>query len=260
MKERRYRPIRRDAAAAEGDRRSRAALRGAHRRRSRRTPVDDRGRPPAPCRRVPERWSRGGGHEGESFGVREARSRRRAPPRLLRARRPSLPGQGRSLSGLHGRLSASVSGASGGTPASRGCGHFVGRKRGLFSGPWHQGASNPAKAKRPLQFEFQKPRVAGSVSEGRSEGAEVGRNTGTLVADPDGEISPASLRGELHADTAFLQWLTDARAAIEVRVVQLIGSQPGVDMAPDRAILERAARGAWRKRVARKPWKGLIDA
>jgi GntR family transcriptional repressor for pyruvate dehydrogenase complex len=74
---------------------------------------------------------------------------------------------------------------------------------------------------------------------------EIRRNTGAFVLDPDGAPPLGHLRQGLQVDAAFLQWLTEARAAIEVKVVELVAGS-AADLSAARAVLERAgdeARG-----------------
>lgn len=68
---------------------------------------------------------------------------------------------------------------------------------------------------------------------------EVRRNAGTYVVDPDGRLPVEALRGGLPVDPAYLQWLTELRAAIETKVVEL-AARRGADLAPVRMLLERA--------------------
>ena len=68
---------------------------------------------------------------------------------------------------------------------------------------------------------------------------EVRRNAGTYVVDPDGRLPVDQLRGGLPVDAEYLQWLTELRAAIETKVIELAGRR-GADLAPVRELLERA--------------------
>lgn len=67
---------------------------------------------------------------------------------------------------------------------------------------------------------------------------EVRRNAGTYVLDPEG-LHSEHIRGGLPADAAYLGWLAELRSAIEVKVVELVGTH-GADLAPVRRLLEQA--------------------
>jgi GntR family transcriptional repressor for pyruvate dehydrogenase complex len=70
---------------------------------------------------------------------------------------------------------------------------------------------------------------------------EIRRNTGAFVVDPAGSLPVEHLFAGTEAGLASLQALTDVRAAIETRVVQLVAGQPATDLSAIRAFLDRAA-------------------
>jgi len=70
---------------------------------------------------------------------------------------------------------------------------------------------------------------------------EIRRNAGAFVVDPDGTLPVEHLLGGLEPGVESLQWLTDLRAAIETRVVQLLANHPAPDLGPAAEFLERAA-------------------
>ena len=67
---------------------------------------------------------------------------------------------------------------------------------------------------------------------------EVRRNAGTYVVDPAGRLDIDQIRGGLPADADYLGWLSQLRAAIEVKVVELAGRRRA-DLAPARRILDQ---------------------
>lgn len=69
---------------------------------------------------------------------------------------------------------------------------------------------------------------------------EIRRNSGIFVADPDGALPVEQLWPTLGADDASLQWLTDVRAAIETRVVQVVAQQADTRLAAVAELLARA--------------------
>ncbi|WP_051580981.1 FadR/GntR family transcriptional regulator [Pseudonocardia acaciae] len=70
---------------------------------------------------------------------------------------------------------------------------------------------------------------------------EIRRNAGAFVLDPEGTLPVEHLLGGLEPSLESLQWLTDLRAAIETRVVQLLAARPDADLGPAAEFLERAA-------------------
>jgi GntR family transcriptional repressor for pyruvate dehydrogenase complex len=70
---------------------------------------------------------------------------------------------------------------------------------------------------------------------------EIRRNAGAFVLDPDGTLPAEQLLLGVAPDLASLQWLTDLRAAVETRVVQLLARRPDADLRPVHEFLERAA-------------------
>ena len=70
---------------------------------------------------------------------------------------------------------------------------------------------------------------------------EIRRNTGAFVVDPEGTLPVEQLLAGAEPGLESLQWLTDLRAAIETRVVQLVARQPQPDLLPVREFLARAA-------------------
>ncbi len=68
---------------------------------------------------------------------------------------------------------------------------------------------------------------------------EVRRNAGTYVVDPAGRLDIDHFRGGLPADATYLGWLSQLRAAIEVKVVELVGRRHP-DLAPARSLLQQA--------------------
>lgn len=70
---------------------------------------------------------------------------------------------------------------------------------------------------------------------------EIRRNAGAFVVDPDGTLPGELLLAGVEPGPVSLQWLTDLRAAVETRVVQLLAGQPDPDLTPVREFLERAA-------------------
>lgn len=70
---------------------------------------------------------------------------------------------------------------------------------------------------------------------------EIRRNAGAFVVDPDGTLPVEQLIAGAEPGLASLQSLTDLRAAIETRVVQLVARQPDADLVAVRDFLDRAA-------------------
>ena len=70
---------------------------------------------------------------------------------------------------------------------------------------------------------------------------EIRRNSGAFVVDPEGTLPVEQLLAGAEPGLESLQWLTDLRAAIETRVVQLVARQPQPDLLPVREFLARAA-------------------
>ena len=70
---------------------------------------------------------------------------------------------------------------------------------------------------------------------------EIRRNAGAFVIDPDGILPVEQLLAGMEPGATSLQWLTDLRASIETRVVQLLARQPQPDLSAAREFLERAA-------------------
>lgn len=70
---------------------------------------------------------------------------------------------------------------------------------------------------------------------------EIRRNAGAFVVDPDGTLPVEQLLAAVAPGLASLQWLTDLRAAVETRVVQLVVRQPEPDLDAVRDFLDRAA-------------------
>jgi GntR family transcriptional regulator, transcriptional repressor for pyruvate dehydrogenase complex len=69
---------------------------------------------------------------------------------------------------------------------------------------------------------------------------EIRRNSGIFVIDPEGTLPVEQLWPTLGTDDASLQWLTDVRAAIETRVVQVLAERVEPDLMPVRTLLARA--------------------
>jgi GntR family transcriptional repressor for pyruvate dehydrogenase complex len=69
---------------------------------------------------------------------------------------------------------------------------------------------------------------------------EIRRNSGAFVLDPDGTLPAEQILVGVEPDPASLQWLTDLRAAIETRVVQLLARRQDADLRAVREFLERA--------------------
>lgn len=68
---------------------------------------------------------------------------------------------------------------------------------------------------------------------------EIRRNAGIYVVDPNGSMPIEHVRGGLPADADYLQWLTELRAAIETKVVEVV-ARVDADLAPVHALLEQA--------------------
>ncbi|MET9023808.1 FCD domain-containing protein [Actinopolymorpha sp. NPDC004070] len=71
---------------------------------------------------------------------------------------------------------------------------------------------------------------------------EIRRNSGTYVVDPDGTLPVEYLLAGAEPGVATLRSLTEARAAIETRLVQTVCRQVAPDLRPAREFLTRAAR------------------
>ncbi|MCI2418239.1 FCD domain-containing protein [Saccharopolyspora sp. K220] len=98
----------------------------------------------------------------------------------------------------------------------------------------------PAERELAEQLQVSRVSVREALRSLESMGKiEIRRNAGAFVIDPDG-APPIELLLPPSGDTG-LQWLTDLRAAIETRVVQLVGQQADADLTPVRDLLARIA-------------------
>ena len=69
---------------------------------------------------------------------------------------------------------------------------------------------------------------------------EIRRNTGSFVMNPNGSAFASQLKATHPVDRAFLDYLVDVRAAVEDKVVELVGKRADADLSAVRAVLERA--------------------
>lgn len=69
---------------------------------------------------------------------------------------------------------------------------------------------------------------------------EIRRNAGSFVVHPNGNALANQLQSVLQIDRAFLEYLVDVRAAVEDKVVALVGERQGVDLGEVRATIERS--------------------
>lgn len=70
---------------------------------------------------------------------------------------------------------------------------------------------------------------------------EIRRNAGCFVVDPEGTLSPEGLRAGMAVDADFLQWLSELRAALDAKAVELAARRSDLDLGPLRQILDQTA-------------------
>jgi GntR family transcriptional regulator, transcriptional repressor for pyruvate dehydrogenase complex len=68
---------------------------------------------------------------------------------------------------------------------------------------------------------------------------EIRRNAGCFVIDPEGTLPPDRLRAGMAVDAEFLQWLSELRAALDAKAVELAARRGKLDLAPLRGLLEQ---------------------
>lgn len=68
---------------------------------------------------------------------------------------------------------------------------------------------------------------------------EIRRNAGCFVVDPEGTLPADRLRAGMAVDAEFLQWLSELRAALDAKAVELAARRGDLDLAPLRELLEQ---------------------